>query len=99
MKTICIVWMGYQNIKSYLGAFEDRTEAWHFLMDRGCVQVEGIAYGGEIYREVRPTQKSFDWLKENTKDCPFMYSVYGQLPKISFDTVELNSIVRVYDDD
>lgn len=94
MKTVCVVWMGHQNTESYLGVFENRTEAWHFLMDRGCVQVEGTTPGGQIYREVRPTEKFFDWLRENTKGCSFMYSV-AHLPEIDFDTVELNTIVRI----
>ena len=36
MKTVCVVWMGVNNMKSYFGVFEDEAAAMQALLDAGC---------------------------------------------------------------
>lgn len=103
-ESICVVYMGWDNIKSYLGVFENKSRARNFLYNHGCVQKEyyypprsiierDIYRPGEIVRTIVATDEFEKWVKENTKDCPFLYSG-GGIDWINLDTVEFNAIVR-----
>lgn len=36
METVCVVWMGFNQMKSYFGVFEDEATAMQALLDAGC---------------------------------------------------------------
>jgi len=100
METVCVAWMGYNQVKIYLGVFRNEGEARSKFLAAGCV-VHLSSHSEQSLIVV--TDAFAAWLAKNVRDCPGLYSVSGNMVyeswNIEFDTVAFNEIVRGYDDD
>jgi hypothetical protein len=108
METVCVAWMGYNQVKIYLGVFSDVDTAKQAFIAAGCnlipansLETNGISYPRSDMIVV--TDEFQTWLDNNVIDCKGLYSVSGDMVidgwDVCFDTVAFNKIVRGYDDD
>ena len=104
-KKVAVVWLGMNDIRSYLGVFETVDAAKQFLVDKGALKTTW----GEIYsKAVNPnkevlmvTDEFCAWIRDNCKGLPHIYSVGPRADEMDLHITEvpMNTIVRGYDDD
>lgn len=103
MDTVCVVSMGYNDIKIYQGVFENEELAKEYLISKGCkVKKYNDSKGNLLHEAITLTEEFADQMYKENEEVSF-YSVVGSPIEdgwnFNLDTIEINKFVRGYDDD